>query len=200
MVSLTFDDGPDPRGTPAVLDALAQAGAHATFFVLGSRVTRHPELLARILAEGHAVGVHGYEHLRHPRHDRATVEADLNAALQAIGGAPELWRVPWGDLAPWTAELAAAHGLTPAGWSVDTHDWRGDDAEAMLAAAEPELRPGAIVLAHDGIGDGALRADCAETARLIGPLVAVARARGLEPAVLDTSWDIPVGNPDFALA
>ena len=81
MVSLTFDDGPDPRGTPAVLDALARAGARATFFVLGERVTRAPDLLARMLAEGHAVEVHGYGHRATPARRGRTVEADLDAAL-----------------------------------------------------------------------------------------------------------------------
>ena len=66
--SLTFDDGPDPVWTPAVLDALARAGARATFFVLGEAAERHPGLVHRVLAEGHAVEVHGHAHLRHPEH------------------------------------------------------------------------------------------------------------------------------------
>ena len=64
--ALTFDDGPDPVWTPAVLDALAHAGARATFFVLGEAAARHPDVVRRTLAEGHAVELHGHAHLRHP--------------------------------------------------------------------------------------------------------------------------------------
>src|SRR6266545_4838532 len=102
-VALTFDDGPDPRGTPAVLDALARTGVHATFFVLGEQVEREPALLARVLEAGHDVQVHGYRHLRHTEHDRARIGDDLGEALRALephGVHPTLWRLPYGELAP----------------------------------------------------------------------------------------------------
>ncbi len=73
--------------------------------------------------------------------------------------------------AEWTRDLAAAFGLELVGWSVDTHDWRGDEAEAMLARCGPELRDDSVVLLHDALGPGALRVGCEETVRLIGPLV-----------------------------
>jgi peptidoglycan-N-acetylglucosamine deacetylase len=193
-VALTFDDGPDPRGTPAVLDALSRAGAHATFFVLGERVERHPELLAQTLAASHTVEVHGYAHLRHTEQPRAVVEADLRRALSVLGRVrPSRWRLPWGALAPYSQALADEYGLQLVGWTSDTHDWRGDSAEAMLETVA--LEPGAIVLMHDGVGAGARRADCAQTARLVGPLVGRIRARGLEPGELPQ--DVPMGNPDF---
>jgi peptidoglycan-N-acetylglucosamine deacetylase len=188
VVVLTFDDGPDPRWTPAVLDALATADARASFFVLGSNAVEYPEPIARALAEGHAVEVHGYDHLRHTDTPRAEVEADLCAALEALaelGAAPRRFRAPYGALAPWTQELAAEHGLALTTWTVDTNDWRGDDAGAMLEAVRTGLAPGAIVLAHDAVGPGARRAGCEETVRLIAPLVAEARARGLD---LTNDW------------
>jgi peptidoglycan/xylan/chitin deacetylase (PgdA/CDA1 family) len=199
--SLTFDDGPDPAWTPAVLDALARAGARATFFVLGEAAERHPGLVHRALAEGHAVEVHGHAHLRHPEHPAARVAEDLEralAVLHGLGAAPRLWRLPWGDLADHTPALAEAHGLELAGWTADTHDWRGDGVAAMLAAVEPQLAEGAIVLAHDGLGPGALRDGCEETVALIEPLVAAARARGLEPGPI--SWPMPAGNPELVPA
>jgi peptidoglycan-N-acetylglucosamine deacetylase len=186
-LALTFDDGPDPRWTPAVLDALRAAGARATFFVLGERVRRAPELIARIRDEGHAIGVHGDAHRRHTDVSAAEGEADLARALASLADAdarPTRWRTPWGVEAPWTRPLAARHGLALAGWSADTHDWRGDRAADMLAAVEPDLRPGAVVLAHDALGPGARRGGCAETVALIALLVAAGRARGLEPEVL----------------
>lgn len=196
MLALTFDDGPDPRGTPAVLEALAEAGVKATFFVLAERVERHPELLERVVLAGHDVQVHGYAHLRHPYTPREDVEADIDRALGVIPGATR-WRIPWGHLAEYTAEVAARRNLELVGWDADTHDWRGDDAATMLANLR--LEPGTIVLAHDGVGSGARRADAHETARLVEPLVTRARARGLEPGPLRTPWPVPVpvGNPNF---
>lgn len=204
MLALTFDDGPDPRGTPAVLDALARAGVRATFFVLGERVAQHPELLGRVVAEGHAVQAHGYGHPRHPFSTREEVAADLDAELAELAAhdvRPRLWRAPYGHLAEFTAELAAERGLRLAGWTHDTHDWAGLETGEMLAATVPSLHDGAIVLAHDGVGEGARREDCNATARLIGPLVVAAREAGLEPGPLHADHaPLPVGNPDLATA
>ncbi len=195
-VALTFDDGPDPRGTPAVLEALAAVDVRATFFVLGERAEREPELLAQVLAEGHAVELHGHRHLRHTEHPREAVEADLRRALATLAHLrPTSWRLPWGALAPYSHALAAEYGLTLVGWTADTHDWRGDAAELMLDSLAVE--PGAIVLMHDGIGAGARRADCAQTARLVGPLVGRIRACGLEPGGVPDG--APMGNPDFGV-
>ena len=184
---LTFDDGPDPRGTTRVLDALGAADAQATFFVLGARAAAQPKLIARILAEGHAVGLHGHEHLRHSELSRVAGEEDTDRALGvlgALGVEPSRWRTPWGEEAEWTREVARERGLDLVHWDADTHDWRGDPAPAMLAAVAPRLRDGAIVLAHDGLGPGALRDDCDETAALVGSLVAAGRELGLEPRAL----------------
>ena len=166
MLALTFDDGPDPRGTAEVLDALAQAGVKATFFVLGGRVEEHPELLERTVEEGHAVEVHGFEHLRHPNSTREAVARDLDRALDALarhGIVPERWRIPWGHLAEFSVQIARARQLEVVGWDADTHDWRGDDARTMLE--QLELRHGGIVLAHDGISVGARRDDGAKRRR-----------------------------------
>jgi peptidoglycan/xylan/chitin deacetylase (PgdA/CDA1 family) len=204
MLALTFDDGPDPRGTPAVLDALADAGVRATFFVLGERVRSHPDLIERILAEGHAVQAHGYGHPRHPDLDEREIAADLDAALAELarhGVAPALWRAPFGHLAPFSAAVAEERGLRLAGWTHDTHDWMGLEAGEVHAAIVPALHDGAIVLMHDGVGEGALRETCEETARLIGPLVTAAREAGLEPGPLDPRAPLlPAGNPELARA
>ncbi|HWE09783.1 MAG TPA: polysaccharide deacetylase family protein [Solirubrobacteraceae bacterium] len=165
-LSLTFDDGPDPAWTPRLLEVLAGAGARATFFSIASRAAAHPALMAQVLSDGHEVGLHCDEHVRHSTRDAAWGRADTARALEclrAVGVAPRLWRTPWGDLAPWTADVAAEYGLRIVGWTVDTHDWRGDTARAMFDAVRPGLQPGAIVLAHDGVGPGARRTDARET-------------------------------------
>jgi peptidoglycan/xylan/chitin deacetylase (PgdA/CDA1 family) len=125
--------------------------------------------------------------VRHTELDPDTGAADLDRALDVLdelGVRPGLWRTPWGVEAGWTRPAAAARGLRVVGWSADTHDWRGDAADAMLAAVAPALDDGAIVLAHDGLGPGATRAGCEETVALVAPLVALGRARGLEPEAL----------------
>jgi peptidoglycan/xylan/chitin deacetylase (PgdA/CDA1 family) len=204
MLALTFDDGPDPRGTAAVLAALADAGVRATFFVLGERVRSHPDLLERILAAGHDVQAHGYGHPRHADVDERDIAADIDAALAELARhavAPSLWRAPFGHLAPFSAALAEERGLRLAGWTHDTHDWMGLEAGEMHAAVVPTLHDGAIVLMHDGVGEGALRERCDETARLIGSLVAAAREAGLEPGPLDPRLpSLPAGNPELARA
>jgi peptidoglycan/xylan/chitin deacetylase (PgdA/CDA1 family) len=186
-VALTFDDGPDPRWTPRVLDALGEAGAAATFFVIAPRARRWPELVWRALAEGHRVEPHCAEHVRHSELDRADISADTAATLAALaelGVEARLWRPPWGVRTPDTEEVARDYGLQLVGWTHDTHDWRGDAANRMLAAVRPGLGPGSVVLMHDGLGPGARRTGCRETVALIRPLVDHVRALGCEPVTL----------------
>jgi peptidoglycan-N-acetylglucosamine deacetylase len=181
-LALTFDDGPDEVGTARVLDALQDAGARATFFPIATRAARHPALIARMLAEGHAVGLHCDEHVRHTERDEAWLRRDTARGLDrlaSLGVHAGLWRTPWGVRAPWTPRVAAEHGLRLVPWSADTHDWRGDDAGSMLEEIRPGVVEGAIVLAHDGLGPGALREDCAETVDLIPRIAELAAARGL---------------------
>ncbi len=173
-ISLTFDDGPDPAGTPELLDVLCKLEARATFFPIAAKAAAQPRLIARMLAHGHAIGVHCHEHVRHSESDLHSVRADTRRALSALrslGAEPSLWRTPWGDLAPWSQQIAAEHQLRIVGWSADTQDWRGDSADTMFERVKPNLRDGAVVLAHDGIGPGALRRTIRETiefVRLVG--------------------------------
>jgi peptidoglycan-N-acetylglucosamine deacetylase len=168
-----------------VLEQLERCRARAVFFVLGERVEATPAVVRAALDAGHEVQLHGYRHLRHSGLAEEEIELDTRAALGAlaqVGVRPTRWRVPWGIVTPASQRVAARHRLTLVHWSIDTHDWRGDPALAMLARARGQLAPGALVLMHDGLGPGALRSGCENTVELLAPLIAAARARGLAPA------------------
>jgi peptidoglycan/xylan/chitin deacetylase (PgdA/CDA1 family) len=181
-LAFTFDDGPDPEWTPQLLDLLEAVDAKATFFPIASRAAAQPEVVARVRNAGHAIGLHCHEHVRHGARDRAWLEADTGEALRLLSALeirPSLWRTPWGDTTEFSAQVASETGLRIIGWTLDTHDWRGDSAETMLDDTEAGIRAGAIVLAHDGIGPGAKRSDMAETLRYVERAATVARRRGL---------------------
>jgi peptidoglycan/xylan/chitin deacetylase (PgdA/CDA1 family) len=181
-LAVTFDDGPDPVWTPRLLDLLSLLEARATFFVIAPRARSHPDLLARIVAEGHAIGLHCDQHVRHSARDISWCRQDASRALAQLkraGAMPTLWRAPWGDRAQWSGQVASEYGLRLIGWTVDTHDWRGDSAREMFEATSSKLDPGAIVLAHDGIGPGARRDAAAETLRFVELAAGHAARKGL---------------------
>jgi peptidoglycan/xylan/chitin deacetylase (PgdA/CDA1 family) len=178
-LELTFDDGPDPVWTPAILAVLRGSPLQATFFVVATRASEHPGLIAAMRADGHAVELRCYCHLHLAEVDRAAVERDTELALAMLGEAgvrPRRWRPPGAVLAPWMQEIADAHDLELCGWDIDSNDRRGVRAETMLALAGPSLRPGAVVLLHDGIGPDDRRSGCEETVRFAQFLAAEAAA------------------------
>jgi peptidoglycan-N-acetylglucosamine deacetylase len=159
-LALTFDDGPDPVWTPRLLDLLGRLGARATFFPIAPRAAAHGVTIERMQAEGHAIGLHCGQHVRHSERDAAWLERDTDAALELLAGVgvtPTFWRTPWGDTAPWSTKIARERDLRLIGWTADTQDWRGDSATEMFEATRAALADGAIVLAHDGLGPGARR-------------------------------------------
>jgi peptidoglycan/xylan/chitin deacetylase (PgdA/CDA1 family) len=188
-IALTFDDGPDPIWTARVLAELGRLRATATFFVDARRALTHPELIEAMTAAGHEVGFHCVEHVRHSELSDAEVESEVErglAMLDSMGIRPTAWRTPWGVVTAATRWVASAHGLELWDWSFDSHDWRGDSREEMLAAlgCDGGLADGAVVLMHDALGPGARRGGCAETVRLTVSLLEAARGAGLRPAPL----------------
>jgi peptidoglycan/xylan/chitin deacetylase (PgdA/CDA1 family) len=187
-LALTFDDGPDERCTPAILSALARNRVRATFFMVGERVDASPDLARAVLAAGHDVQLHCRRHVRHTELSEAEIEDDARAglrALGAIGAEPVLWRTPWGVRTADTEAVAARLNLTLIGWEHDSHDWRGDGAQQMLAAIGAGVNAGGSVLMHDGLGPGALRESAANTVELVDALVAHACRRGVPIGGLD---------------
>lgn len=157
-VALTFDDGPHPEGTPAVLDVLARAGARATFFVIGEQVERRPELVGRILAGGHAVALHGYRHRLQLRLSPAQVTDDLARGVAAVqeargggGGEGLRWhRPPYGIYSPAGLRAARGEGLAPLLWSRWGRDWRKFTTPVrIMRRATRGVIAGDVILLHD---------------------------------------------------
>ncbi|MCH4561226.1 MULTISPECIES: chitooligosaccharide deacetylase NodB [Mesorhizobium] len=154
-VYLTFDDGPNPIWTPEVLDLLAQHRVPATFFVIGAEAVDQPELIRRMIADGHEVANHTMTHPDLFECELGEVECEIAGASRAIRLAcPEAtvrhFRAPYGS---WTEEVlatSASAGLAALHWSVDPRDWSRPGADSIVDAVLAGLRPGAIVLLHDG--------------------------------------------------
>ncbi|HWE34878.1 MAG TPA: polysaccharide deacetylase family protein [Solirubrobacteraceae bacterium] len=153
-VVLTFDDGPHPEGTPAVLEELARAGARGMFFLIGEQVERRPAVAASIAAAGHAVAVHGYRHRLQLRLGPAEVAADLKRAVAVIadatGVAPRWHRPPFGIYSAAGLRAARAAELAPLLWSRWGKDWRKFTTPARIAArATRGVGAGDVILLHD---------------------------------------------------
>jgi peptidoglycan/xylan/chitin deacetylase (PgdA/CDA1 family) len=152
-VALTFDDGPDPAGTPAVLDELARLGWTATFFLLGSQVRRHPGVARDVVAAGHEIGVHGDVHRNHLGRTARDVREDLvraTAQVSAVTGVRPRWvRPPYGVLTTGTLRAARDLGLRPVLWTAWGRDWLGGPAEGVLGHVTRTLADGGTVLLHD---------------------------------------------------
>lgn len=176
VLYLSFDDGPHAEFTPPVLDLLAQHGASATFFLIGARIGGHPELMRRIVAEGHALGNHSWSH---PRMGDLPLDAQLeeiartDAALSAYSGrATHPFRPPSGGLPANLLLHFARTGRTIAFWSYDSHDYEQLPAQVLLPQIQADPpQAGDTVLMHD---------DTAATVELLASLLPQWRAQGFE--------------------
>ena len=154
-VVLTFDDGPDPVHTRKVLDILDEHEAKATFFVIGRKVDKHPDVVKEILARGHEVGVHGWAHdrlfaLRGPRRVRRDLERAIQSLEKVTKQRPTLFRPPVGHTSPTIARIAEQLELTVVGWSAAGYDGlAGAEPKKVVARIARHLDDRDIVLLHD---------------------------------------------------
>jgi peptidoglycan/xylan/chitin deacetylase (PgdA/CDA1 family) len=184
--ALTFDDGPDPDCTPAVLDALAEAGARAVFFLVGEQVEAHPELARRVADEGHVVALHGFRHVEHDElgaEVRADLERGAAATTAATGVAPRLYRPPYGRFSEQSYRAVRELELEPVYWSGWGGDWDPIPAERIADLAIRDLVPGVILLLHDSARYGT-RPSAAPTAEALPAILAAMRERELEPVTV----------------
>ncbi|MFE1787781.1 polysaccharide deacetylase family protein [Streptomyces sp. NPDC059525] len=154
---LTFDDGPDPRYTPAILDTLRRYGVRAMFFVCGEMATDNRDLLRRMAAEGHVIGNHTWTHPQIPQLTRSALESEIGRTSEVVEqavGAPPLWfRAPYGAWNRAAFEIGADLGMEPLAWTVDSLDWTEPGTTTIVSRILDGAAPGVIVLNHDAGGN-----------------------------------------------
>jgi peptidoglycan-N-acetylglucosamine deacetylase len=184
-IALTFDDGPDPRFTPQILDALKNADVRATFFIIGGNAEKHPELVRRIYAEGHDIGNHTYTHpnIADVSTTQLTLEVSATGRLleSVLGHQTHLFRSPYGeDSEPETQdqvrpmEVLAKQGYIFVGMGIDPGDWKqpGEDTIVSEVIRQAEAVEGNVVLLHDSGGDRS------QTVRALPRIIAALKERG----------------------
>ncbi|MEU7554879.1 polysaccharide deacetylase family protein [Streptomyces sp. NPDC044571] len=154
---LTFDDGPDPRYTPAILDTLSRHGVRAMFFVCGEMATDNRDLLRRMNAEGHVIGNHTWTHPLIPNLSRPALASEIartsDVVQEAVGEAPLWFRAPYGAWNRAAFEIGAELGMEPLAWTVDSLDWTEPGTTAIVSRVLKGAAPGVIVLNHDAGGN-----------------------------------------------
>lgn len=173
---LTFDDGPDPRYTPGILDTLARYGVRAVFFVCGEMAAENRDLLRRMAAEGHVIGNHTWTHPLIPTLGRPALVSEIGrtseVVQETVGEAPVWFRAPFGAWNRAAFEIGAELGMEPLAWTVDTLDWKEPGTTTIISRVLEGAGPGVIVLSHDAGGDRS------QSVRAIGSYLPQLLARG----------------------
>jgi peptidoglycan/xylan/chitin deacetylase (PgdA/CDA1 family) len=183
--ALTFDDGPHAQGTPAVLELLADAHAHATFFLVGEQIARNPSLPGEIVAAGHGIGLHCHRHRNLLRLAPWQVREDVARAQAAIedatGISPTLYRPPYGVLNGAALKLARERGWRTLLWSQWGRDWERRATPASIAARVTDgVGEGAVLLLHDA-DDYSAPDSWRRTVAALPRVLATLAERGLQP-------------------
>ncbi|MGW1490831.1 bifunctional polysaccharide deacetylase/glycosyltransferase family 2 protein [Streptomyces sp. NPDC002402] len=193
---LTFDDGPDPVWTPKVLDQLKQYDAHAVFFVTGTMSSRHPELVERMVREGHEVGLHTFNHPDLSYQSTARIAWELSQNQLALAGAAgihtSLFRPPYSsfsdalDNKSWpVTQYIGSRGYITVFNNTDSEDWKRPGADAIIKRATPKGTSGSIVLMHDSGGDRS------QTVAALGRFLPQMKERGYRFTNLTEALDAP---------
>lgn len=182
VVYLTFDDGPSPAYTPKVLVTLARYGVRATFFEIGQNVAAHPSLTAEVARQGHSVQNHSWSHPDLRRLSGSALDSQMSATDRAIrartGRTPTCLRPPYGAVNATVRSHAAALGKQVVLWSVDPADWSRPGTAAIRSRVLNSVRPGSVILLHDGGGDRS------QTVAALPAVISTLKARGYGFATL----------------
>ena len=165
-VALTFDDGPNARYTPLLLEGLRKRNIHATFFLLGENILKNKELLLRMQKDGHLIGCHTWSHVQLDKISPSRASREIlktNSLIYHITGTyPTCLRPPYGA---WKKDLELPVTMLPVFWDVDTLDWQSQNPESILDIVRKNVQDGSIILMHDSY-DSSVRAALAITDEL----------------------------------
>ncbi len=186
IIALTFDDGPDNVHTPNILDVLEKHHVPATFFLLGVRVEKYPEVVKRIDNEQHVIGNHTYWHPELTKTGVQNMKFELEKGEQAIESVikkkPKLFRAPYGALNETLVSGLSDLGYRAAGWSVDSEDWKGIAKDKVKQRVINDIHPGAIVLMHS---EGNIN-----TAEALDELIPILKKAGYHFVTVPEMWQV----------
>ena len=196
-VALTFDDGPTPGFTDRVLDILRRHHAHASFFLIGSHVKQHPELVQRMLSEGHTIGNHTWDHHHHGVwHGEAYWQDQLqrtSAALAEITGRePALFRAPMGFKTPPQARAVRHSAMRYIAWRVRAWDTLKISPHTICRIVTSQIRPGDIVTMHDGLEPARRNCSQESTVQALPEILKILKSRSLASMSLEQALEFPV--------
>ncbi len=180
---LTFDDGPNPNATPAILDTLARAGVPAAFFLVGRHVRRFPELARAVAAGGHAIGNHTESHVKlhllGPTRVAQEIGEGHRSIVEVTGVTPRMFRAPHGYRNPFVLRTARDYGYAVIGWTFGVWDTARPGADEIRRRMRTKLRPGSVLLLHDGDGYDPL-GNRQQTAEALPGIIEDVRSAGYE--------------------
>ncbi|MBR7797505.1 MAG: polysaccharide deacetylase family protein [Bacillota bacterium] len=191
VIALTFDDGPDQQYTPKILDILKREGVPATFFLMGARVSKYPNVARRIVEDGHSVGNHSFWHPQLTKTSVNRMKWEIKSTekqiLLATGVSSTLFRAPYGDISEKFVQELGNMGYKGIGWSIDTEDWKElsntDISQTVLNLAHP----GAIVLMHSA---GHSSQDLTGTVESLKNMITILKRRGYRFVTIPELWNL----------
>ena len=185
-VALTFDDGPNGAATAQIGRFLADRGVHATFFLVGKAVVRDPGTATALLSDGHIVANHSYNHDATSYLDPSYPELmqTQRVIAERVGVCPAFFRPPHGTHTWFMSRIVSDHGMRLVTWDVSAKDWVEDDAVRLAKNILAKVKPGSIILLHDGI-DGIPPVDRSVVVKALPAILDGLKARGLKPVTLD---------------
>ncbi|QGQ99971.1 polysaccharide deacetylase family protein [Paenibacillus psychroresistens] len=194
-IALTFDDGPDNKYTPQILDVLQKYHVKATFFVLGIRAQANPSIIRRIVNEGHAIGNHSYDHANPAKMTEAQFEKQFTQTQlildKLIGYEPKLIRTPYGAIQENQLKWAAKNGLIAVNWDIDSLDWKELSDSQVVANIMEHTHKGAIILQHSAGGDSQ---DLSGTLKALPIVIEQLKKQGFKLVTVPELLHLPVAK------